>query len=133
MKKLIYFLSCTGFVILGFFAVALLKGMFKQTTAAGWLSIACDAVAIPSVIMLCVGVISWIGKSGTFDMISYGFKSLGVMFTPSKRAFENRQTFYEFKEQKDINGRKWFPEFIIWGAFYIGVSFLVLIAYLIVR
>lgn len=77
-----------------------------------------DGLMTVGICLAGVGFLVWISSTGFFDMISYGFASLKVMFTP----FGNPKThprFYDYKTVKQEN-RKSGRTLIL----YLGLGFL---------
>ena len=62
-----------------------------------WLS---DGFFVSAVIFIGMGGLFWISATGFFDIFSYGFKSLFVLFSPLKKAREFPH-YYEYKCEKD--------------------------------
>ena len=59
-----------------------------------------DGFFVSTVIFLGLGMLLWISATGFFDIFSYGFKSLLVLFSPLKKASEHPH-YYEYKCEKD--------------------------------
>lgn len=59
-----------------------------------------DAMFIPAVLWLGVGGMMWIASTGFFDIFSYAFKSLLVLFSPLKNP-KDHEHFYEYKLAKE--------------------------------
>lgn len=128
-KKIIQYLGCLCFAIAAFFMVAISKDLFKQTEGDKIFAIICDGLFVPGILMLSVGTLSWIAKMGTFDMLGYGFKSLHYLFSPSKRALEGKQTFFDYVEAKNEKGRVWLPFLLVSGGIVTAISIVLTIIY----
>lgn len=84
-------------------AIALLRGMGGGKTAAENAGILSDGFFITGVLMAGVGALLAISaKTDFFDMLSYGVKSLVVMFTPFRNPAKHPR-FYEYKLQRQQN------------------------------
>ena len=59
-----------------------------------------DGCFVSAVLFIGLGGLFWISATGFFDIFSYGFKSLLVLFTPLKRTNEHPH-YYEYKCEKD--------------------------------
>lgn len=59
-----------------------------------------DGFFVSAVIFVGLGVLLWISTTGFFDIFSYAFKSLLVLFSPLKKASEHPH-YYEYKCEKD--------------------------------
>lgn len=80
--------------------IALLRGMGGSHTLRQNAGILSDGFFVSGIMLSGVGGLMAIsGKTDFFDMFSYGFKSLLVMFTPFKKP-ENHPRFYEYKMQR---------------------------------
>lgn len=61
---------------------------------------ASNALFVPGVLWLGVGGLTWIATTGFFDIFSYAFKSLLLLFSPLKKPGEFER-FYEYKLAKE--------------------------------
>lgn len=96
-------------------------GLFGENKAETVLYGLCNCFTLPGIILSGVGAISWIGKFGTFDMISYGSRSFfGIFIKPL--ANDLPKTFYDYKVKKDEKGRKWNVEVLITGLSFLAVG-----------
>ena len=90
--------------------ICLLRGLGRGLTTAQTFNCLCDGFFVTGVWMTGIGVLMAI-SSGTdfFDMLSYGVKSLGVMFTPFKSP-KNHPRYYDYKQQRKEKrtGPKWY-------------------------
>ena len=59
-----------------------------------------DGCFISAVIFIGMGGLLWISTTGFFDIFSYSFKSLLVLFSPLKKASEHPH-YYEYKCEKE--------------------------------
>ena len=62
-----------------------------------WLS---DGFFVSAVIFVGFGGLFWVSTTGFFDIFSYAFKSLFVLFSPLKKAGEFPH-YYDYKCEKD--------------------------------
>ena len=62
-----------------------------------WLS---DGFFVSAVIFVGLGGLFWVSTTGFFDIFSYGFKSLFVLFSPLKKVKEFPH-YYDYKCEKD--------------------------------
>lgn len=77
-----------------------------------------DGLMAAGVCYAGVGLMVWISTTGFFDMISYGFSSLWVMFTPFKNP-KNHPRFYDYKQAKMEKRKKSRTPVL-----YVGLAFL---------
>ena len=59
-----------------------------------------DGCFVSAVLFAGMGCLFWVSTTGFFDIFSYGFKSLLVLFSPLKRIKEHPH-YYEYKCEKD--------------------------------
>ena len=80
--------------------VAVYQGLGPELAA--YLNFRClsDGLFVSTVIFAGMGALLWISTTGFFDIFSYGFKSLLVLFSPLKKASEHPH-YYEYKCEKD--------------------------------
>ena len=80
--------------------VALHQGLSLEGAAylnCRWLS---DGFFVSAVIFVGMGGLFWVSTTGFFDIFSYAFKSLFVLFSPIKKAREFPH-YYDYKCEKD--------------------------------
>ena len=81
-------------------AIALLRGLSGGRTLGENAASLSDGLFVAGALMAGVGVLQAIsGKTDFFDMLAYGVKSLGVMFTPFRKP-ENHPRYYDYKMQR---------------------------------
>ncbi len=93
------------------FPIALYRGFSFANAArlnAWYLS---DGFFVAGIMVGGVGALLWIATTGFFDMLSYGFSSLLVLFTPLRKPEEHRG-FYEYKARRDERRGK-VPYFVL--------------------
>lgn len=87
-----------------------------------------DGCFVAGLIMTGVGLLVWISTTGFFDMFSYGFHSLLVLFSPLRKP-EGHETFYDYKMAKDERRGRPMAALVVVGAGYILTSLLCLAVY----
>lgn len=98
-KKLILQYTITFLVELILFTIfILLKGIINVQTFEEGLLIVCDGLFVIGAIFTGVGALILISNGGFFDILGFGIKSLGVLFTPKK--LKNVEKYYEYHERK---------------------------------
>ena len=106
-------------------------GVFGENKAETLLYGICNCFTIPGIILTGIGAISWAGKFGTFDMLSYGTRSFfGIFIRPLSDDLPTN--FYEYRKQKDEKGRKWSVELLIVGASFLAVGLILSVVSVIV-
>lgn len=106
----------------------LLIGFFTGTAEQETDKMLSDALLLPGVILLAVGVLSWVRSKGFFDLLGYSTFSLFGFFIPRLQRKEDRaKSFYEYKVKKDKKGRHWLPTFLASGLLFFAASILIAI------
>ena len=96
-------------------------GIFGENKAESLLYGICNCFTIPGIILTGIGAISWAGKFGTFDMLSFGTRSFfGIFIKPLSNDMPTN--FYDYRKEKDEKGRKWSPELLTVGAIFLAVG-----------
>ena len=81
-----------------------------------------DGCFVSAVFFIGMGGLFWISATGFFDIFSYGFKSLLVLFSPLKTIKEHPH-YYEYKCEKDAK-REGKP--ITYTTLIVGVAMLLI-------
>lgn len=113
--------ACTAIGILIAGLVAISQGFDTSAPLAmnaRWLS---DGCFVAGMLMTGVGLLVWISTTGFFDMFSYGFHSLLVLFSPLRKP-ENHETFFDYKMAKDERRGKPLMALLIVGICFILLS-----------
>ena len=121
-KKHLLYAAITVVAVL---VLAFILGLFKATNAKEAIKTICDAFFAAGVLMAGVGILSWIGKGGSFDIFSYSGKVIGYKFKP-KAHLEN---YYDYKQEKAKNRKPWLKELTICGAICILLAVVMLVIY----
>ena len=79
--------------------IAAIRGVFTADSAKEILQCLTDGSFVSAVILLCVGLLLFSGNGGTFDMLSYGTKTLFSVFQSDKKRLE-RESFAEYRARK---------------------------------
>ena len=89
-----------------------------------------DGFFVSSVLFVGLGLLLWVSATGFFDIFSYAFKSLLVLFTPLKRPGEY-QHYYEYKCEKDAKreGKPITHTVLVVGLIVLALSLLMLFLY----
>ena len=118
VKHLIYFAVTLTLV----FVTAVLQGLFNPPSGMRVSVIICNAFFIIGVLMAGIGILSWAGSKGTYDIFSYAGKVILVKFKPK----EKMQSYYDYTQEKNKNRKAWLKELTIWGAICIVISALLI-------
>ena len=92
-----------------------------------WLS---DGSFVSAVIFVGLGGLFWVSTTGFFDIFSYGFKSLFVLFSPLKKVKEFPH-YYDYKCEKDAKreGKPITHTVLVVGLICLAVSLVCLAMY----
>ena len=114
--------------LLAALAVALYRGVFTAGDPLDVYGGLSDAFFVPGILLVCFGLLAFAARGGVFDMISYGARSLWVLFTPFGKP-EKHQRYYEYKLEKEAKRGKPKPRTLILGLVFLALSGLCLILY----
>ena len=81
---------------------------------------ASNALFVPAVMWLGVAGMMWIATTGFFDIFSYAFKSLLVLFTPIKRPGD-MEKFFDYKLAKEEKRKE---KAVPWAMLIVGAMLL---------
>lgn len=104
------------------------RGIFNLSAPNEIISLISDGFFIVGMLFTAFGLLLWISTTGVLDIISYGFKSLIVLFTLSKKK-PGGGGFYEYKV-KQKEKRRPVPFETLWvGLIFIAISFILVLMY----
>lgn len=127
--KIIQYSVTTFIGLIMLFIYALLHDMFNQDSFKSVIGLMSNGFLIPGLLLILSGLLTFVGKTGFFDIMGYGFRSLWILCTPSKKALQERKTFYEYKEEKNANERHWYPFLCLVGTGFIVLAIVADIIY----
>lgn len=127
--KIIQYSVASFIGLVMFFIYALLHEMFVQDSFKGVIGLMSNGFLIPGLILILSGLLTLVAKTGFFDIMGYGFRSLWILCTPSKRALQERKTFYEYKEEKNAGTRHWYPFLCFTGLGFVLLAIIADIIY----
>lgn len=104
--------------------------IFSSETAGAVMGVLSDGFFAAAVLVGGIGLISFAGKFGTFDMLSYGTRRFLGNFIHSLRD-STPKTFYDYKVKKDKDGRGYLKEFCKVGAVCLILGVIMLVLYFI--
>ncbi len=122
MKKSVKHLIYCAVTLTLVFVTAVLQGLFNPPSGMRVSVIICNAFFIIGVLMAGIGILSWAGSKGTYDIFSYAGKVILVKFKPK----EKMQSYYDYTQEKNKNRKAWLKELTIWGAICIAISALLI-------
>ena len=95
-------LSGTAVTVLA--AVYRAFSLYQEREGALWSSL-CDGAFIAAVLLVCTGLLLWIGSTGQFDGLTYVAYSLRRQLFPLGGLAEERPDFYHYKLAKEQKRR----------------------------
>ena len=122
MKKSVKHLIYCAVTLTLVFVTAVLQGLFNPPSGMRVSVIICNAFFIIGVLMAGIGILSWAGSKGTYDIFSYAGKVILVKLKPK----EKMQSYYDYTQEKSKNRKAWLKELTIWGAICIAISALLI-------
>lgn len=127
MRRRTYYLICAGVILAIALFLAGEGGIFSADTPSEIFRILSDSFFVPGILFMGCGALGWMATKGTYDMLSFGCGRITRNFIPGmdKEKFDN---FYQYKQRRDEDGRKWKPHLLISGAmaFLLALVFTVL-------
>lgn len=129
-KKLPGFLIPMGIAVLLALPIALSQGLSLDGAASENCGALSDGFFISGMLLTGVGSLIWISNTGFFDLLSYGVKSIAVIFMPSKRN-EAFPKYYDYKCEQDEKreGKPVSYTVLIVGLIALALSALFLVLY----
>ena len=77
------------------------RGFFEESDAAMRVLYLADAFTIPGVLVLMVGVMTWIATTGIFDGLTYALGRAARSLVPLNKTPDEK--FYDYKKRKEEN------------------------------
>ncbi len=128
-KKLLAKYGITSFIGISILLFVLVnRGFFDTTDKTLRVLYLADAFTIPGVLILMIGVMMWISKTGIFDGITYALGRCARALVPFNKTVDER--FYDYKVRKqDSRSAKDIMYFFVVG----GAMLLVAVVFTIVH
>lgn len=122
-RKIINYSAAAGIGVLLFFLVAFIQKLFWQSSQEEIFKILCDCFTVPGLVLVFVGLLVVCSNGGTFDMLGFGVKKFFGLFKKES----DKQTFYEYRQNKLANRRSFWYLLVVGGVFVAAaVIFLIL-------
>ncbi len=129
-KNFIKYLSCFGFTILIGVVYFFTKEVYSKETIKEVIGCASDIFLIAGLLLSLAALMTLMWAKGVFDGIIYAFKSLKVLFIPSKTFLKERKTYYDYKKETTSKGRIWKKFLLYSGLIDIAIAIVVDIIFL---
>ena len=101
----------------------------NQETAKDVIKVISNAFFLPGVLFAGIGAISKIASTGEFDMLGYGFSSIGIHQLIPGLPKDKYESYIDYKKSKDEKGRRWFPNLFFVGMAGILISGIFVVIY----
>ena len=111
-KNLIYAAS-SAFAV---FLIAIALGLFKREQRI--VVVFCNAFFVCGVLEGGIGLLTWVGSEGGFDIFSYASKVVLYKFKPK----EKLPSYYDYIQDKKENRKVWLKELALCGLICILVA-----------
>ena len=124
-------------------AMATSRDIFEQTSAANVWEILCDGCFLAAVLLICIGLMTFISSEGMFDIVSYSAIAFLDIFRkkekkpvrsaplPGANTGEESQLkkgYFEFKQSKvGTRSAQWYLVFV--GLIYLAAAFVCLLGF----
>ena len=128
LKEYKAYVLATAFAIVFAVVIALSRGIFFVEEIDMLITILSDAVLIPGIILLGIGLIIFASNQGLFLGVAYGFKMIGRTITTKKDeklVDEEYHEYYARQNEKKIDCKC----FLIVGGTFVALSVLLVIVY----
>ena len=121
--------SLRSYLILGAIAlaavviIAALRGLFEAQSAQEAMGILSDSCLIPGIVLMGAGGLGFAASKGAYDSFGYLFSRFSLhSLMPTRQTGKRVESFYEYKRQKDEQGRAWSPVVLVTGAGCMAIS-----------
>ena len=105
-----------------FLLLMITRGGFTATDPAERWQVICDALFVPGILLVMMGLLLFAADGGVFDMLKFGIqKALSVVMT-KKRREALPATFYDYKEARAAKERAPVAFLLIVGAVFIVLA-----------
>ena len=122
------YVLATAFALVLAVVIALSRGIFFVEEMEMLITILSDAVLIPGILLLGLGLIIFASNQGVFLGITYGFKMIGRTITTKKDeklVDEEYHEYYARQKEKKVECKC----FLIVGGIFVALSVLLVIVY----
>ncbi len=87
-----------------------------------------DGCFVSAILLGGLGALTWISTTGIFDIFSYGFSSLIMLFTPFRKP-KDQMTFPDYKTYREEKRKPARFELLAAGLFFLALSVVLLLLY----
>ena len=110
-------------------AIAAWKNLFAAENAEAVFRILSDSFTVPGVVFAGIGGLSFVASKGGYDAFGYTFYNFALHNLFPTRHPKKYASLYDYKQEKNEKGRRWWPHLLWTGLGGLAVSLLFLILY----
>lgn len=126
-KTLLVKYGCCFLFVTVFTALYVAGRYTDDASVVDWCQWLCDGMTLPSILLLSMGLLIWIGNNGAFDLLGYTFKSFINLFQSSeKKSFGTYADYVVEKREKRVKG---YGFLLVSGLISMGLTLLLLVLY----
>lgn len=108
--------------------LAMVVYMFNSSREISIIHLLSDCFFVPAIVLLGFGGIRFCTSRGALDMMGYGFKTVGEMFTKAGRLDGPDEDYFEYCQRKAAE-RKPFGHYLVSGGIFLLLSIILTAAY----
>ena len=112
------------------YSVAVVQGFTPEMEAMWWCRCFSDGLFVSALLFSGIGLMVWVTNTGFFDIFSYGFSSLLVLFTALRNPKDHKH-YYEYKCEREAKreGKSWPKSMLFIGIACLALSMLLVVLY----
>ncbi len=123
------YLITAGAALFAALLIAFFRGFSPGNVACEAFAGLCDGFFAVGAVLVCAGIFSWIGRSGFYDIFSYGARTAWNRLTPFIKREETPSTYYDYKVRKEEKRKPVMKVSLVLGLVFLLLSVVFLIAY----
>ena len=120
---------CVAALIVAVLLCAWGEGLFTLTNIKDIMGVLSDCFVVPGVLFAGIGGLSWISSKGGYDSMGYMINNFALHNLIPSKFPKSYKSLYDYKQEKDENGRHWLPQLLITGMFSLLVGVILFIIY----
>ena len=123
MRKPVKYLIYATATLVAVFLISVLLGLFNAEENGGVVKVLSDAFFVTGVFEAGVGILTWAGKQGAYDIFGYAGTVILLKFRPRKEI----PKYYDYVQERSANRKPWLKELAFCGLFCILAAGLILL------
>ena len=128
----IKYIKAVIFWLIAFIACLIIEDPFSKTEAVEVIWRLCNSFTVPGIIFAGIAGLSYISYLGGYDSLGYVFSNFGLHNIFTTRQPTKYKDLYEYKQMKEMKGRRWLPHFLVIGLISLAVGVVLLFVYFII-